>query len=234
MTNLIAGLIFLSTFVPSSNLDKCQDVNQFHPVKSDIMLQLVLKSYGYYDGKIDGKFGNISKKALISFQNTNNIEADGIVGTQTCQLLLNKKQILKKISIVSQASNLEQDFSQDIYDAQEKLKQLGLYTSQLDGLNGPGTKRALRNFQTKAGLIPDAVLGPLTKSALEKGEDSYVVVNVSTPTVDTESNSGSSVDQSSALDLRNYDTSKQCIVGYVDSNGIWVPDPCFKPVFDFF
>ena len=231
MTNLIAGLIFLSTFVPSSNLDKCQDVNQFHPVKSDIMLQLVLKSYGYYDGKIDGKFGNISKNALISFQNTNNIEADGIVGTQTCQLLLNKKQILKKISVVSQASNLEQEFSQDIYDAQEKLKQLGLYTSQLDGLNGPGTKRALRNFQTKAGLIPDAVLGPLTKSALEKGEDSYVVVNVSTPTVDTESNSGSSVDQSSALDLRNYDTSKQCIVGYVDSNGIWVPDPCFKPVF---
>ena len=231
MTNLIAGLIFLSTFVPSSNLDKCQDVNQFHPVKSDIMLQLVLKSYGYYDGKIDGKFGNISKKALISFQNTNNIEADGIVGTQTCQLLLNKKQILKKISVESQASNSEQDFSQDIYDAQEILKQLGLYTSQLDGLNGPGTKRALRNFQTKAGLIPDAVLGPLTKSALEKGEDSYVVVNVSTPTVDTESNSGSSVDQSSALDLRNYDTSKQCIVGYVDSNGIWVPDPCFKPVF---
>ena len=231
MTNLIAGLIFLSTFVPSSNLDKCQDVNQFHPVKSDIMLQLVLKSYGYYDGKIDGKFGNISKKALISFQNTNNIEADGIVGTQTCQLLLNKKQILKKISVESQASNSEQDFSQDIYDAQEILKQLGLYTSQLDGLNGPGTKRALRNFQTKAGLIPDAVLGPLTKSALEKGEDSYIVVNVSTPTVDTESNSGSSADQSSALDLRNYDTSKQCIVGYVDGNGVWVPDPCFKPVF---
>ena len=231
MTNLIAGLIFLSTFVPSSNLDQCQDFNQFHPVKSDIMLQLVLKSYGYYDGKIDGKFGNISKNALISFQTTNNIEADGIVGTQTCQLLLNKKQILKKISVESQASNSEQDFSQDIYDAQEILKQLGLYTSQLDGLNGPGTKRALRNFQTKAGLIPDAVLGPLTKSALEKGEDSYIVVNVSTPTVDTESNSGSSVDQSSALDLRNYDTSKQCIVGYVDSNGIWVPDPCFKPVF---
>ena len=56
MTNLIAGLIFLSTFVPSSTFDKCQDVNQYHPVKSDIMLQVVLKSYGYYEGKIDGKF----------------------------------------------------------------------------------------------------------------------------------------------------------------------------------
>ena len=33
------------------------------------------------------------------------------------------------------------------------------------------------------------------------------------------------------LDLINYDPSKPCIEGYVDSNGIWVPDPCFKPVF---
>ena len=32
-------------------------------------------------------------------------------------------------------------------------------------------------------------------------------------------------------DLINYDPSKPCIEGYVDSNGIWVPDPCFKPVF---
>ena len=33
------------------------------------MMQIVLKSYGYYEGKIDGQFGKISKKALILFQN---------------------------------------------------------------------------------------------------------------------------------------------------------------------
>ena len=41
------------------------------------MMQVVLKSYGYYEGKIDGLFGNASKQALISFQGLNNIDADG-------------------------------------------------------------------------------------------------------------------------------------------------------------
>ena len=43
-------------------------------------------------------------------------------------------------------------YSQEIYDAQIILKNLGLYLSTIDGINGPGTKRAVREFQTKAGL----------------------------------------------------------------------------------
>ena len=43
-------------------------IMKIHPVRSDIMMQIVLKSYGYYEGKIDGHFGNVSKKALISLQ----------------------------------------------------------------------------------------------------------------------------------------------------------------------
>ena len=35
------------------------------------MLQIVLKNYGYYPFKIDGKFGPVSKKALINFQENN-------------------------------------------------------------------------------------------------------------------------------------------------------------------
>ena len=44
------------------------------------MMQIVLKSYGYYDGDIDGKFGTASKKALIMFQGTNNLSPDGVIG----------------------------------------------------------------------------------------------------------------------------------------------------------
>ena len=69
MHNFITGLIFLVSFFPSNKLDNCSEFNSFHPVRSDIMLQIVLKSYGYYDGKIDGNFGVISKNALINFQN---------------------------------------------------------------------------------------------------------------------------------------------------------------------
>ena len=37
-----------------------------------------------------------------------------------------------------------------------------------------GTKRAVKEFQTKAGLVSDGVIGSKTKAALSKGEDSYV------------------------------------------------------------
>ena len=236
MHNLITGLIFLISFIPTNNLDNCSESNAFHPVKSELMLQIVLKSYGYYEGKIDGQFGTNSKIALIKFQSNNNIEADGIVGPQTCNLLLNKDLIIDNIATNSknldeQVENNNENYSQEIYDAQTILKDLSLYTSTIDGINGPATKRAIKSFQTKAGLKPDGVLGPLTKSALEKGEESYVTIE--TPSSNTESTTSNTdtVSQSSALDLRNYDPTKSCIVGYVDANGIWVPDPCFKPVF---
>ena len=110
------------------------------------------------------------------------------------------------------------------------MKNLGLYLSTIDGINGPGTKRAVREFQTKAGLVSDGVIGSKTKAALSKGEDSYIkTAGVAPPT--TNSSQSSTETTTYGLDLRNYDPSKTCIDGYVDSNGIWVPDPCFKPVF---
>ena len=229
MNNLLTGLILSIFLLPNNLTDACTDFIPNHPVRSNIMMQIVLKSYGYYEGQIDGQFGNISKNALINFQSKNNIDSDGLVGPQTCNLLLKKTSIIGNISTKSTDTNVRenkiiQEYSQEIYDAQIILRDLGLYTSVVDGINGPSTKRAIKSFQSKAGLISDGVLGPLTKSALEKGEESYV-------TTESTSSNTETVSQSSALDLRNYDPSKTCIVGYVDVNGIWVPDPCFKPVF---
>jgi hypothetical protein len=67
VNNLISGLIFLFILTPSNSYNNnCGDAVDFHPVKSDIMMQIVLKSYGYYEGKIDGLFGaNIIK--FVSF-----------------------------------------------------------------------------------------------------------------------------------------------------------------------
>ena len=104
-----------------------------------------------------------------------------------------------------------------------------MYLSTIDGINGPGTKRAVREFQYKAGLVSDGVIGSKTKAALSKGEDSYVQTNEETSP--NENTSQSTIENTTyGLDLKNYDTSKPCVEGYVDSKGIWVPDPCFKPV----
>jgi len=236
MINLITGLIFLVSLIPAQNINNCSEFNKFHPVRSDIMLQIVLKSYGYYDGKIDGEFGSNSKNALLKFQSSNNIDADGIVGTEICNLFLDKNSIIKNNSskannVDVQVKNSNQNYSQELYDAQIILKDLGLYTSTIDGIDGPSTKKALISFQTKAGLVSDGVLGPLTLSALEKGEESYLTTENTSASNETSSSTSETVNIASALDLRNYDPSKSCIVGYVDANGVWVPDPCFKPVF---
>ena len=195
------------------------------------MMQIVMKSYGYYNGQIDGIFGNNSKQSLILFQLNNQIEPDGIIGNETCTLLLNKSNIQKyKIIKTIEAQNTINPYSQEIYDAQLILKDLGLYLSAVDGINGEGTKKAVKEFQSKSGLVADGVIGSKTKAALSKGKDSYITNNDISST-NNESVPASNKDSNYGLDLVNYDPSKPCVEGYVDSNGIWVPDPCFKPVF---
>jgi len=82
------------------------DEYEKHPVRNEFMLQIVLKSYNYYEGKIDGQIGPISINALKEFQLLNNATADGILGPETCtklldksvefMLLANKKVLLQK------------------------------------------------------------------------------------------------------------------------------------------
>ena len=45
--------------------------------------QCALRSLGHYNGQIDGEWGITSRPALISFQNTVDLMADGVWGKQT-------------------------------------------------------------------------------------------------------------------------------------------------------
>jgi peptidoglycan hydrolase-like protein with peptidoglycan-binding domain len=57
---------------------------------SEVMeLQKLLNGAGFDSGKIDGKFGPITKAALIKFQIANGLQGDGIVGAKT-RVILNK------------------------------------------------------------------------------------------------------------------------------------------------
>jgi peptidoglycan hydrolase-like protein with peptidoglycan-binding domain len=51
-------------------------------------IQLALKNAGFYNGTIDGKIGKNTKRAIREFQKTNGLEADGIIGPKTRDLLL--------------------------------------------------------------------------------------------------------------------------------------------------
>ncbi len=76
-----------------------QDPNQPTPTPTEQMLhngakgedveklQSRLKELGFYNGEVDGQFGNGTKAAVTLFQSQNGLEADGIVGPATKDLL---------------------------------------------------------------------------------------------------------------------------------------------------
>ena len=227
LISVLASLLIL--YSPVSHNYDCSEYDKSSLISSEIMLQAVLKNYGYYTSKIDGDFGPASKKALKEFQSSNNLVSDGILGKNTCKSLNNKTNVVKKTIKATNSINADSQKakSTEILNVQKRLSELGLYSGEIDGINGSRTKIAIKNFQNKAGLTPDGIIGPKTLSALAKGEDSYVTVDNSK----NNSNNSTTIATSSALDLRNYDPSKECVNGYVDSNNVWVADPCFYPVF---
>lgn len=50
-------------------------------------IQQVLKDKGYYNGNVDGIFGNQTRSAVLSFQKDHGLSADGIVGEKTLAAL---------------------------------------------------------------------------------------------------------------------------------------------------
>ena len=199
------------------------------------MLQIVLKSYAYYEGKIDGNIGSASKAALRSFQDKNGLIVDGILGPQTCLRLLDRVNITGNFNNLNgNETNNNLQYSEEIESHQKILKELGLYTGTIDGLNGPGTQRAIKAFQNKAGLVADGVVGTKTNKALILGESAYVLntdLNTENTSEVTQSSVSTASSANSAIDLINYNPNENCIEGYVNTIDVWVPDPCFYPVF---
>ena len=223
---MIASLIFSLIISFNANLTEynCSIHNSNNLIRNEIMLQIVLKNYGYYGSVVDGQFGPVSKLALKDFQQNNGLISDGIIGKNTCNSLMDKQNVIKKSSssvLIDNKKIIKP--SETLKISQQKLKNLELYSGPIDGINGSNTKNAVKDFQKKAGLTVDGVLGPNTLAALEKGTEAFIQ--------NTKVDSSTVVSTSSALDLRNYDPSDNCVDGYVDANGIWVTDPCFYPVF---
>ncbi len=69
---------------------------------------------------------------------------------------------------VASASAIESVYSAtaNITEVQKRLKKWGYYTGSVDGINGPKTIAAVKNFQRKYGLTADGIVGPLTAAKM--------------------------------------------------------------------
>ena len=143
-------------------------------------LQQILKSHGYSEIKsVDGIFGPKTKAAVVRYQKSHSLSADGVVGSAT-RASINKSYgtTTKATSSTSTPTSSTSSWrnilrsgssGSDVKQLQQLLKDLG-YTeiTWIDGIFGAQTLAAVKRFQTNNKITVDGVVGPTTRTALNK------------------------------------------------------------------
>ena len=78
----------------TGKLDPLPPSGPYKPTAVEI--QTALKNVGFYSGEIDGKIGPNTKKAIIEFQKSQGLSADGKVGVKTWAALAKFLNIVVK------------------------------------------------------------------------------------------------------------------------------------------
>lgn len=84
---LVTALTFFSFFVstgPADSEDSEEILSRYGSRGSEVTkIQTRLKSWGYYNGSVDGVYGAKTMEAVKKFQRKNGLTADGIAGKET-------------------------------------------------------------------------------------------------------------------------------------------------------
>lgn len=98
---------------------------------------------------VDGLFGPVTQTEVEDFQTKKNLGEDGIVGPETWQALI---------------VQVQQGSSGDAVRAVQQLLRgkFGFNNVAVDGLFGPVTAQAVKDFQTSKGIASDGIVGPIT------------------------------------------------------------------------
>lgn len=84
---LLVLLAMVLTALLACNLAQAATYRQGSTGEQVRTIQDKLKRWGYYDGAVDGIFGNGTRRAVVKFQQKNGLTADGVVGTNTLRAL---------------------------------------------------------------------------------------------------------------------------------------------------
>ena len=129
-------------------------------------LQYTLYELGYYDGKIDGVYGQTTSDSVRSFQIENKLSpVDGVAGNATLTKLYSSSAIP-----AAEAGDLYEtvrpgDSGETVVEIQECLVDYG-YLSAVTGTYDETTEAAVKSFQSANGLKVDGICGSQTLSVL--------------------------------------------------------------------
>jgi N-acetylmuramoyl-L-alanine amidase len=110
-----------------------------------------------------GTFGEATGRAVRAFQEQRGLTADGMVGEDTWRTLVEASWTLGDRVLYFRSPNLRGD---DVRELQDRLMTLGFDAWRVDGIFGPRTAEAVRDFQRNIGLTPDGIVVAETIRAL--------------------------------------------------------------------
>nr|MBR4281823.1 peptidoglycan-binding protein [Clostridia bacterium] len=156
------------------------------------LVQQRLIDLKYLSGKADGKFGAQSVEALKDFQQNNGLVADGVAGSGTNAVLFSWLALAADEKPTKLPTPTPPPMAEDITEdnvvtvkqgvkgsavlrLQQRLQQLGYYTSTLDSYCDVDDVAAIRLFQKKNGLTQDGIAGYDTQVRLYS--DSAIMYN---------------------------------------------------------
>lgn len=149
---------------PDPTSGAVRQVNAYGPATIR-KVQLTLNNRGFNAGPVDGTMGPGAQAALKDFQKSENLEPTGTLNQQTLAALgLPAEPVVSverrvPVFVVPPASAT-------VRQAQQALNQRGFQVGAPDGLMGPATQTALRNFQVSENLQATGKLDRQTLNAL--------------------------------------------------------------------
>jgi hypothetical protein len=152
----LAGLMDMRQFRERNEI-ALDDIAVIELTDRDARLHQVqrrLQAAGFYNGPIDGFPGPETRTALRQYQARHGLPTTGEVDEATLRAL--------GVNMVSEPINRDTG----LHQVQRRLQAAGLYTGPIDGVPGPGTRTALRQYQVKHGLPATGEVDEATRRAL--------------------------------------------------------------------
>lgn len=117
-----------------------------------------LADLGYASGDdLRGTFAQATTEAVRGFQEARGLQVDGIVGPETWRSLYEAGYRLGDRLLFMRRPMMR---GEDVAELQSRLNSLGFDSGKVDGIYGPETESAIRDFQRNRNLAEDGRTGP--------------------------------------------------------------------------